>query len=211
MIDARSLARIRLVSRRYVELQGRSHASIGVGLAVPFGVYVLAGGEGEAGFWVVAAVAGGLTAPLHWAVSRLYRAEYGSAVPEQRSASGGLLFGVFLFAVMKLEEALLGHSEPRLTLFLLGVPFFLWIVVRDWPFRHHHLLTATACGLAAGIQFTAEASRDPWSAAAAGIFIISLAMVPAGFRDHRLLASVMHRQRQPDSVTEATREGERCR
>jgi hypothetical protein len=73
----------------------------------------------------------------------------------------------------------------------------IWVVARDWRWRLHHLVPATAGIVAAIITATAPPLLQRWGPedpARSGLYLLSftilgLGMVTAGLFDHRLLAS----------------------
>lgn len=167
--------------------------ALGAGVAVPFGVFFFSGSDSEVWFGTAAVMAVLLALVTQWRADRYYDAEFGRVVPAQSGQSRGILLGVYFATSGIVAQNIFGDTVPRLWPFVWTAPFLLWIAIRDWPWRTHHLLTAAALALAAAIQLTPEAAANPWSAWSAGLFTAGLSAVPAGFLDHQLLVSVMRR------------------
>ena len=147
-MDERTLARIRLVSRRYGELRGLRTVALGAGVAVPFGLFFVSGSDSDVWFFTATFIAVLLALVTRWWAGRYYEAEFGRVVPAQSGQARGILLGVSFGMSGIVVQDIFGDSVQRLWPFVWTAPFLLWIAIRDWPWRTHHLLTAAAFALA---------------------------------------------------------------
>lgn len=76
-------------------------------------------------------------------------------------------------------------------MFLALGAFSLWIAIRDWPLRRHHLAGAATGLLAAVVQLTEPAQGKPDFALAVGLLLLGIAAMLSGFADHRLLLTTV--------------------
>lgn len=187
-----NLKRIRLIAERFGELQGVRLALAGSVFTLVFGTYLIAEPpNGGASIWI--AMVGSFACfglGERW-VSRYYESTYGRLSPKRAPSvyagfAGGIAIVTGLFAIDKM----FGVPPPASSL-VFAAPAALWVVVRDWPFRWHHLAAAVAGVCAFVLQTTPQAAAAPDMAVAAGFLLIGVVYVPIGFLDHRLLAAAM--------------------
>jgi hypothetical protein len=99
------------------------------------------------------------------------------------------MFGV----IVDMQAQFAGRSGPSVAALALGC-CSLWIVLRDWPWRLHHLVGATAGLLAATVTAAIPASPDAFgidppraNAFILAYSLVGLGLVCNGFGDHILL------------------------
>ena len=187
-----NLETVRFVTERYEQLQGLRIVSIGLSFAACFGTYVLAGGPG--GDWgLIAAIAAAFVAVAGGMIlcDRYYRARFGRVM---RSPAGeGNLWVPITVSVGTTIGGKLLHTSPATIAVAINAAWALWIGIRDWPFRAHHLLGAAGCGATvAALLSLPRPHRD--MDAAIGFALLGVVYVLIGFLDHRLLTSVMRRR-----------------
>jgi hypothetical protein len=192
-VDDDALKRIRIISERFVELQGLRVALAGSLFAAVFGTYLIAEPpHGEVAIWIAMAVCFGFIIPGELWVRRYYASTFGRLSPK-RAGSGsasGVAKGLVLGAGLVVVDKVFGVPAPAGTFLPLTV-FALWIGIRDWPLRRHHFVAAAASGCAFLIQTTPQAASAPDMAIAAGFLLFGAVYVPVGLLDHRLLVSAM--------------------
>lgn len=188
MDDGERLARIRLVSRHYNELQGLRGALFGSAFTLTMGGYLFATGwrNHEFGAAVAMGAAFVFIIPGMLWLDRYYEATFGRVRPD----AGGRRRQTFIIAAIIVAVVVLGKFQS-MGIFLLLSGQSLWISIRDWPLRRHHLIQAAAAATAAAVQMTEAARQAPDSAMVAGFLVIGVAMMLTGFADHRLLTSSM--------------------
>ena len=189
----RRLARIRLVTERYNELQGLRRAIAGAMLAATGGGLLIAH-AGRRSVLTALVLTFAAMIPSQWLLSRYYAARFGRiVVPPPRKQ------GIWLLAAMAIVLAITGYafdSGQFAGPFMIGVGAALWIAIRDWPLRGYHLLGAVVTGVAAVLQLLAPDSDAMPRAQATSFLLVGLAYIPIGLLDHRLLASVMRTQQR---------------
>lgn len=200
-MDSRDLARIRLVTLRYQELQGlRTVVTVPACLAAfwtrPFVemLHDLGSVYAGAGFVVsllpfVAILA---SRPV---LDRYYASRFGSVA----SGFGGwpadrIAWTVLLVAAVWLDWSTLGSSNPS-AIFVAGALIALHVVWRDWPLRSYYLITAVVCVAGAGLMAIIPAFRvDSLDALLRFPFsVVMAAHAIAAVFDHRLLLRTLPR------------------
>jgi len=202
-MDHDALERIRIISERFIELQGLRLALMGSVFTLVFGIYLIAEPPNGSAIWIAMAVSFALGVPAERWVSRHYESTYGRLSPKRATSASGWGFGrgIAIGIAMLAMDKVFGVPPPASVL-VFGAPAALWIVIRDWPLRRYHLGAAVAWVCALLLQTTSQAAVAPDMAAAAGFLLIGVVYVPIGFLDHRLLVSAMRRQGADDSVTQ---------
>lgn len=188
MDEHERLARIRLVTQRYNELQGLRYVLVGASYIVGMGGALIASRWNLATRDLVIAfgLAFAVLIPGMWWIDRYYETRFGRLKP---AAATGLTWvipvtftGATLFDLMFFRSAYAG-------IFLGLGCLSLWIAIRDWPLRRHHLVFAAAGFFVAAMQLTEVALRAPDTALAAGFLLIGVFAVLTGFADHRFLVT----------------------
>jgi hypothetical protein len=191
MMEPSSYARMKLAAERFPELQGLRGALIGGVILLGDALYVLlpplvgidttrAGVIG-----VSAAAVIGVTGML--SLDRYYAAAFGRMTPLPRARWFGLLVIPGSMMLGLTVERL--RSLPAWSLFFTALAAIsLWIVIRDWPFRAHYLLSCAAGLIAAGLcwQYAPVGQGAPDRFA---LLAIGAAMAVCGARDHALLVA----------------------
>lgn len=198
-MDGFELARIRFVTSRHRELQGLRQVVIV--LACLFSFWSRPYVEGLRYFGRFEAVVGLFLSVLPLLVTlaarpwldgyygRRFGSVAGSASPWSRDSIG---WGLLLVAGASADIATYRQGPP-IAFLIAGALVALHVVVRDWPMRRHHLLTAGLCASGAWLF----ASRAGWQitsldALVRGPFSVMILahMVGACF-DHRLLVRTL--------------------
>lgn len=214
------IARIAFVTRRFHELKGLKTASIGFGLLLGclLQQVTVAGGLLHVSLFQVLVVAGMLYVSTTRELDARYRETFGDPVASaRRKVNSGTLdvvwYGIAhagLLADMYLLATRPGPSMVGLTL----ASCSLFIVIRDWPRRIHHL-AVVAAGLAAALVTAAvppilnlqwyamEPARG--HAFLLGYTLLGLGIVAAGLLDHHLLASALRSAVVVDPMPEERR------
>lgn len=186
----KNLKRVQLVVRHFGELQGLRLSLFGSVFTLVFGTYVLAPPpEGSGGIWIALAAAFAVIVPCQRLLNQYYGSTFGrvTSAPSNNSSWKGAATG----AGMVLIGMALKLPPPAAALPFV-VCFSLWIVIRDWPFRVHHLAGSGAALSATLLLMTPAAVAAPDASTAAALLLFGVAYVPVGLLDHRLLVSLMH-------------------
>jgi hypothetical protein len=203
-MDAAALARIRLVTSRYVELQGlRTVVAVPACLAAfwmrPFveTLHDLGSVYAWVGFVVSVLPFFAIVAsrPL---LDRYYAARFGSVATGFGGWSADRIGWTLLFlAAFGLDWSTLGASKPSAIL-AAGAAIGLHVAWRDWPLRSYYLFTAAACVAGACLVAIVPAFRvDSLDALLRIPFSIVMgAHAAAAVFDHRLLNRVLSRHPQ---------------
>jgi hypothetical protein len=205
-VAAPQLRRIAFVTGRFLELQGLLPAAFG--MALVFGCLVVRT-TGEAGRHV-GETQGVLFAAIYSGfagreILASYRRVHGDAVGTIRQKFFATLptMVVMLGAILDMlsrDASRPGPSAASLAL----IAFSGWIVVRDWPWRMHHLVGVAAGVMGALVTASAPVSVDRWGIdpARAEIFVIAymligLSMAATGLLDHLLLTQSLALTSEP--------------
>lgn len=182
------LKTIRLVTERYTELQGLRLAFPGAILAVTCGALLIAQAQQRA-VLIAVIVAFSAMLPCQWLLNCYYTARFGRIVRPTSRVAGAWLIGSMAVALILTGEPF-GPGQMAAT-FAIGAAGALWVAVRDWPLRAHHLLGCAAAAGGASIQFVALHSEFLPRAQATAFLIFGLTYIVVGLLDHRLLTSVV--------------------
>jgi hypothetical protein len=202
MTDRQTLARIRIVSERFVELQGLRVALGGSVFTLVFGTYLITEPpHGMVSIWIAMALSFAVLVPVERWVRSYYASTFGRQQPKgfATNAGSGWQRGMAIGAGLVVVDKLFGTQPPAGTFLVLSV-MMLWVTIRDWPFRRHQLGGAAAGACAFLLQLTPEAAAEPDTAIAAGFFLMSAMWVPVGILDHQLLASAMRGRESSDTA-----------
>jgi hypothetical protein len=190
-----NLARLRLVTERFWELQGLRSALLGSVILVGLAVYVvlasltdLAGGvSGTMGLVAALLI---LFPGMVW-LDRYYATAFGRLKP----SPAGRRFGMYVVPGVLLSAYLI-EKVWRLPVFTLYFAAWgvigLWVTIRDWPLRKHYLLEMAAAVVSAALQWKAVPHQDMAFPDPLALLVFGLGLALTGFMDHRLLASTMH-------------------
>jgi hypothetical protein len=191
------IARIAFVTQRFHELRGLAPAAFGAALigASLIGHGMPAGYPGVLmSAWNFAAMfSGGAAVHLH----RMYRHTFGEAVgPSRQQFIAGISVVIVMLGGMIDMFVPMGRPAPSVAAGALAA-CSIWVVVRDWRWRIHHLVPAAAGIIAATITATAPPLANYWAATdpartetfLLAFTILGFGMVTAGLLDHSLLAS----------------------
>lgn len=198
------LERVRLLSRRFHELQGLRVALAGALLALVVGVYVLTTPEPSTnGALIAMLLSFVLIVPGVWSLNRYYATKFGRQVwsPPQHPSRIQLVFLAYFVVAWTLNarfEAIPAGVPTVTTVAFASI----WLAVRDWPWRAHYLLAPAAVG----IGFIASAPMmgilEPGMTVSMLFLLLGASMVPIGLLDHLLLVRLMKeaRELQPASL-----------
>lgn len=199
------LERIRLLSRRFHELQGLRVAVAGATITLCVGVYLaLAPEPSNNGAIAAVMLSFVLIVPGVFSLNRYYATNYGRQVMSPPRHPKRLLLIWFAYMVVT------GTLNARIPEIPAGAPTLavvafasIWLSIRDWPWRAYYLLAP----IAVGSGFIASAPITGVLAPNMTIAVISLlfgpSMVAIGLLDHLLLVKLMKEARESQTVPEA--------
>ena len=199
-LDARELRRIAFVTQRFVELQGLVPAMFGALLLFDTMGALVAGGPARLSdamqpLMLPAIFMGALTPFLQAS----YRRTFGDVVSTwHQKLLGGLPTTVILVGgVIDMGFEFGTRSGPSFAAIALAA-YSIAVLVRDWPWRPHQLIAASAGVAGAIVTAAVPAAADRWGAdpARAEAFLLAyvlmgVGMVASGLCDHHLLARSM--------------------
>jgi hypothetical protein len=191
-MDTVDLARIRFVTTRHGELQGLRQLVMLPACLVSFWSRPYIEMLRDRGSFE--AVAGLLLSILPWlavisarpALDRYYSRRFGSVDRGWSRDTIGTV--VLLMAAMWIDLARLDTGRP-IAVLVAGALIALHIVVKDWPWRAHHVVTAVVCASAAFLITTESVFRvDSLDEFLRGPFSVLIgAQLVSACLDHRLL------------------------
>lgn len=183
------LRSVRLVTERYRELQGLRLVLGGLAFSSCFGAFALLGAPGGTTGLAVASVSMiAVSLPGMWLADRYYAGRFGRVVHE-----AGRDWSLWRIATFVVGSSVLNNwlSVGPLTFAVAFIPLMaLWIAIRDWPLRAHHLLAAFAAPVALWFVLTTSLA-DRALAEALAMVVVGAVYIPIGILDHRLLTRVM--------------------
>jgi hypothetical protein len=190
-MDERQLARVRLLSRRFLELQGLRIAFAGGTIAIALGSYLMAAEPTASGVGVALLVAAVLMIPGQWWLHRYYARTFGRQVPEPaaRWPANVFLLG-FLAVAMYLNNRFPAIPAGGPTM-ATAVAISLALAIRDWPWRAHYLGVAAVVGMAFTFTVVGAEVINPGLTLGVTLLATGLALVPVGLLDHWLLVRLM--------------------
>ena len=204
MMHEDRLARIRLVSARYRDLQGLRYVCVGMALALTFGGTLALPFVPPGPLWLTqAAMFLALVVPGHFWLDRYYAATFGRQVPARDHH--GVRAGLLVFAAMFVIDAALRTGPLAASALIAGV-YSLWIAVRDWPFRPHHVSAAVVAAVGVALHLSPFGAASPSQATAATMGLLGVTWILIGFLDHRLLVSLMQARQDEAEAIEPARE-----
>lgn len=194
------LARVRLVSRHFHDLQGLRIALLGAALGILAQVWLLTRSE----TWTVFAGLCVFLAIIYPTVmlNRYYATRVGRVVPEGREQFWRGCIGSVAIVLFRVES----HAAPAYPSFpwlLLGA-YPLWLAIDGWPYRWYQLLTFLAAVFVAfgHVGLTRSSPELAWMAPR--MWAVSLALIATGLFDHFLLLRII--ESKHDAVSEAAAE-----
>jgi hypothetical protein len=203
-MDQLQLARIRLLSARFSELQGLRVTLAGSSITVAVGGYLAAAPTPTNNGALVAFL-------LSWVpvfalmpyVSRYYQTRFG----RQRwtaSRKMWLFFGAYVVLAFALNAAIpeIPAGTPTLaTVALVSIA----VAIRDWPWRAYYLGVTAA--MASGFALTASGAGllPAHLTLVTLLLVLGVSMVSVGILDHLLLVRLMRDARAPLAGTTAAR------
>ena len=201
------LERIRLLSRRFHELQGLRVALAGASLTVVVGGYAtLAPDPTNNGAIAAVLLSFLLIVPGVLSLNRYYAAKFGRQVMSPRPHHP-----VRLALIGTAYMVLAGILNARFPEIPAGAPTLatvglasIWLAVRDWPWRAYYLLAtmAVAIGFVASAPITGVLA--PNMTIAVIMLLLGASMVAIGLLAHMLLVKLMKDAR--DSATASVAE-----
>lgn len=206
-MDEDQLARIRLLSSRFVELQGLRVAFAGGTMAIVLGSYLIMAEPTSSGAIIAMLMSFVLMTPGEWWLHRYYATRIGRQVPKPRKSWPTLVFFAIYFAVATYLNsrfpAIPAGAPTAATVVLIS----LCVAIRDWPWRAHYLGAAAAVAIAFSINVFSAGVVDPGRTLAFTLFAGGLSFVPIGLLDHRLLLRLMAEARVPEAASSAGNAG----
>ena len=190
-MDRHQLARIRLLSSRFHELQGFRVAFAGLTIAVVFGTYLAAADPTDTGGLIAIGVSFVLMLPGQLWMHRYYATTVGRQVRSRRNVWQTLVFFNIYFVIATFLDKRypeIPAGGPTLGVVVLAS---LILAIRDWPWRAHYLGVAAAVTAAFSANVFGVDVIDRGMTLATTFLATGLAMVPAGLLDHRLLLKLM--------------------
>ena len=191
------LARVRLLSNRFLELQGLRVASAGATIAIVFGGYLATGHPSHTGGMIALGATFALMLPGQWWAHRYYATTIGRQVPKPRKFWPTLMFlnGYWLIAVyLNRRFPEIPAGAPTAATVVLAS---LFVAIRDWPWRVHYVGVAVAVATALGSNVIGVDAIDRGMALTMTFFVTGVSMIPAGLLDHRLLMKLIRETQQP--------------
>ncbi len=203
-MNEKQQARIRLVTRRYHELQGLGRCCWGLGLVAGslVAAHVLKSDWGL--LWVLLVFAG-VAVPGTVVSERLYKQRFGrvAALDQDGPRRMGLLMGAAFGCAFIVERHFAGPGYPH-PFFMVLAAISAWPLVRDWPLRKYLVVEVAATVLISALYVTVKPVALPdndtflresfiWQ----GFGLLGLALMVTGMLDHRLLVSTLPGLHEP--------------
>ena len=192
------LERIRLLSRRFRELQGLRIAFVGAALVLVLGGYLITTSKPtDTGAMIAVAISFVLIVPAQWRLNHYYAAKFGRQVSSRPPNYWRFFFIGFAYSVV---TSTLNAKIPEIPAGAPSLAFVamasIWLAIRDWPWRAYYLLAtvAVATGFIASAPVTGV--LEPGMTLAAIFLLLGASMVPIGVLDHLLLVRLMKEVRE---------------
>lgn len=203
------LERIRLLSRRFHELQGLRVALAGAMLALVVGGYLtLAPEPSNNGAIAAMGLSFVLIVPGVFSLNRYYATRFGRQVVSPPRHPGRLLF---IWSAYMVVAWILHARYPEIPA---GAPTLsvvafasIWLAIRDWPWRAYYLLATVAVSIGFIASAPITGALAPNMTVGVLFLLLGASMVPIGLLDHLLLVKLMKEARESGSVTAASRPG----
>jgi len=185
------LARIRLVTRRYDDMQGLVRGSMGVGFIVGAGVFVLV--PGDLAIYVSVLVFLSLALPGARLAEKYYADRFGRVAQPAESRRPrptviGLIFGLIL-GLTTIAAKIAGPGYP-INIFLMCASFLGWQLVRDWPLRKYLIIDVCAASMASAL-FVGQTPPGTDEYFVMCFAITGAAAMITGWLDHRFLVRTL--------------------
>jgi hypothetical protein len=201
-MDQQQLARIRLLSSRFRELQGLRVAFAGGTMAIVSGSYLMATTAPTSSGAMIALLASFvLMIPGEWWLHRHYARTVGRQVPTPRNPWPVVAFVTIYLAIGIFLDSRFPEIPSGAPTMATVVLASLVVAIRDWPWRAHYLGVAAAVTVAFCANVFGDGVVDPGMTLTTVFFVTGLSFVPAGLLDHRLLLRLMEEGRQPETAT----------
>jgi len=192
------LERIRLLSRRFRELQGLRIALAGAVLVLVLGGYLITTPKpSNNGAMMAVAVSFVVIVPGVWSLNRYYAAKFGRQVssPRPKSWRLSLAWFVYFFVASTLNAKFPEIPPGTPTLAVVGVAS-IWLAIRDWPWRAYYLLATAAVAMGFIASAPVTGILEPGMTLAVMFLLVGASMVPIGVLDHLLLVKLMREARE---------------
>jgi hypothetical protein len=181
------LARIRLVTRRYAELQGLGRCLLGAGSVAGAGVSGVVPGDYD--IFVIGLVWLSVVVSGRPIVLKYYADRFGRVAQPSESQQPKFWLLFLLFGVPTMIAQAVGPGYPN-AMFLSIAIFLAWQLVRDWPVRKHLIIDVGAASLASAL-FVGETMPGTGEYWAMAFTITGAAAMITGALDHRLLVRTL--------------------
>lgn len=195
-MDERQLASIRLLSRRFLELQGLRIALAGGTIAVVLGSYLAVAAPTVPGAGVALLTACALMSPGQWWLHHYYARTLGRQMLEPAAAWPGKIVPLAAVAigiyVNSRYSAIPAGGPTMATVVVMSI----LVAIRDWPWRAHYLGVAVVVAAAFGMTVLGTAVVNPGLTLSVTLLATGLALVPVGLLDHWLLVRLMKEARE---------------
>ena len=209
-MDQQHLARIRLLSSRFLALQGLRVASAGATLAIVFASYVTVATPTRSGAMMAIFAAFVLMIPSQWWVHRYYVTTFGRQVPKKRNP--WLILA--LFPLQLILFAFTMYLNRRFPEIPAGAPttslvtvIALSVAIRDWPWRAYYLIAPVAVAFAWSTTAFSDGPFDAGLTLSITFIVTGLSMVAIGLLDHFLLVRLTREARVPQAARAANPAG----
>jgi hypothetical protein len=175
---------VRLVTRKFNELQGLHAVAAGVQMALYTYVFTHFNGGGLDGlaqlFWMLPVITlGSWTA--HW-LPEYYSRRLGRVVPARNTERWICVAWLLLWSLP------IPFEGPFRVFWLVWAMCPVWLIVDGWPYRAHHVITLGAAVYLARLRILGPGGfpETVWLVIG-GFYLLSLVMVLTGFADHAVL------------------------
>ena len=197
-MDQHQLARIRLLSSRFLELQGLRVAFAGATTAFVLGGYLVVAQPTNSGALIAMFVALVLMIPGEVWLHRYYATRVGRQVPKPRNLAPARIFLLIYFVItVYLNRRFPAIPAGAPTAAIVGLAS-LYVAIRDWPCRAYYVGATVAVAIPLIAPAFGTGSVDPGVRLATTFFLMGLSFVPIGLLDHRLLVRLMQEARVPE-------------
>jgi hypothetical protein len=205
-MDAADLARIRFVTSRYGELQGlRQLVVLGACLIAfwsrPYVRLLRYLGPVEAMVGLVASLLPFvIVLSARPFLDRYYARRFGSVGGGGRPSIDAIGWVVLIFVAFSVDARTLGAAKPSAIL-IAGALIALHIVMRDWPWRRHHVITLILCAVGAWMTaaFPALRGDDLRDLVQKPLTMLICAQIVGTYLDHRLLVQSLGSNRHVEA------------
>jgi hypothetical protein len=202
-MDQQQLARIRLLSRRFLELQGLRVAFAGGTIATVMAIYLIVAVPTPSGPMIAMLVALALMIPGQVWLHRYYATTFGRQVPKRRDPR--LLLALLPFQLLLLMFTIyLNRRFPEIPAGAPTTAFFstiaVLVAIRDWPWRAYYLGVPVAVASAWSANAFGDGPFDAGMTLAVTFLVTGLSLIAVGLLDHWLLVRLTQEARAPHAV-----------